>query len=105
VHPHRVNRMADPIAVILRFKGDADDLLERFERARGRWIEAQPADYDLPAFYAACTTDDGIVIVTGWETEAAHQAFGHRIRPHLDAVGLQRPDRLERLSIEKLGWD
>jgi heme-degrading monooxygenase HmoA len=97
--------MADPSAVILRFKGDADDLLERFERARRLWIEAQATDYDHPAFYAACRADDGIVIVTGWDTEAAHQAFGHRMRPHLDAVGLPKPDELERLSIERLGWD
>jgi len=27
------------------------------------------------------------------------------MRPHLDAVGLGMPDRLEHLPIEKLGWD
>jgi hypothetical protein len=55
--------MADPIAVIIRFNGDPDDLFERFERARRLWIEAQDGDYDRPAFYAVCKADDGIVVV------------------------------------------
>ena len=38
--------MADPIAVIIRFSGEPDDLLERFEQARRLWIEAQDADYE-----------------------------------------------------------
>jgi hypothetical protein len=65
--------MADPIAAIIRFSGDPDDLFERFERARRLWIEAQDGDYSRPAFYAACKTDEGIVIVNGWETDAAPQ--------------------------------
>jgi hypothetical protein len=97
--------MADPIAVIVRFHGDPDELVERFEAARRRWIEAQDGDYQRPAFYAACKTDDGIVIVNGWESEAAHEAFGHRMAPHLEAVGMGKPDRLERMRIERLGWD
>jgi hypothetical protein len=96
--------MADPTAVIVRFHGDPDDLLERFEAARRLWIEAQHGDYPRPLFYAACKTDDGIAIVTGWETGAAHGAFGHGMAPHLDAVGMGKPDRLERMRIEKLGW-
>jgi hypothetical protein len=64
-----------------------------------------PFDYQRPAFYGACKTDDGIVIVNGWETEAAHKAFGHGLPPHLEAVGIGRPDHLERVSIAKLGWD
>lgn len=46
--------MQDPIAVIVRFDGDPDDLIERFERARQLWIETQDADYSRPLFYAAC---------------------------------------------------
>ncbi len=97
--------MADPIAVIIRFSGDADDLFQRFERARRTWIEAQNADYERPAFYAACKTDEGIAIVSGWQTAAAHRAFGERMHPHIDAVGLGSPDQIERLQIKKLGWD
>ena len=110
--------MSDPIAVIIRFDGDPDDLAERFERARRLWIAAQDGDYTQPVFYAACKrrehprggprarqTDTGIVIVNVWETEAAHEAFNHRMRPHLEAVGMGMPDRLEHLGVDKLGWD
>ena len=97
--------MADPIAVIVRFKGDPDDLFERFERARQLWIDAQDGAYDPPAFYALCKDDDGIVLVDGWETDAAHKAFGRNMGPHLEAVGLGDPDHLEHLWISKLGWD
>jgi hypothetical protein len=40
--------MAIPIAVIIRFSGDPGDLLERFERARQTWIDAQEGDYERP---------------------------------------------------------
>jgi hypothetical protein len=97
--------MADPIAVIIRFNGDPDDLFERFERARRLWIEAQGGDYERPVFYAACKTDEGIAIVSGWETAVAHRAFGQRMHPHIDAVGMGTPVQIERMRIEKLGWD
>jgi hypothetical protein len=67
--------MADPIAVIIRFSGDPDDLLERFERARQLWVDAQDDDYERPAFYAACKTNDGLAIVNGWRTAVAHRAL------------------------------
>jgi hypothetical protein len=38
--------MADPVAVIIRFNGDPDELFERFERARRLWIDAQDGDYE-----------------------------------------------------------
>jgi hypothetical protein len=95
----------DPLAVIVRFSGDPDELLERFERARRLWIEAQDDDYSRPVFYAACKTDDGILVINGWETKADHNAFRRGLRPHLEAVGIGRPDQHEHLSIERLGWD
>ena len=97
--------MADPITVIIRFTGEPDDLLERFEKARRRWIEAQDGDHERPLFYAACRTDDGIAIVNAWETAAAHRAFGQGLHPHIDAVGIGPPDQILRMRIEKLGWD
>lgn len=97
--------MPDPITVIIRFSGDPDDLLERFERVRQRWIEAQDPDYEPPVFYAACKTDNGIAIVSGWETAVAHRAFGQGLHPHIDAVGMGTPDRIERMRVGKLGWD
>jgi hypothetical protein len=101
----REDGVADPIAVVLRFNGEADDLFERFERARRLWIEAQDADHTPPAFYAACKTDDGIVIVTGWQTDAAHKAFGRTMSSCLELVGMGPPDHHEHLAIQRLGWD
>jgi hypothetical protein len=97
--------MADPIAVTIRFSGDPDDLLERFERARKLWIESQDGDYERPLFYAAGKTDEGIAIVNCWESALAHRAFGQGLHPHIDAVGMSAPDRIERMPIKKLGWD
>jgi hypothetical protein len=97
--------MADAIAVIIPFKGDPADLLERFERARGMWIEAQDGEYERPLFYAACRTDEGIAIVNVWGDARAHRAFGQGLHAHIDSVGLGPPDRIERMRIERLGWD
>jgi hypothetical protein len=92
--------------VIIRFNGDPDKLFERFERARRLWIDAQDGEYDPPAFYAACKTDEGIVVVTGWDTDAAHRAFAHRMGPYLEAVGIRKAEHShEHLRIERLRWD
>jgi hypothetical protein len=97
--------VSDPIAVITRFNGDPDDLLERFERARVMWVEAQDGHYERPLFYAACRADEGIDIISGWPTAAAHRAFGQRMHPQIEAVGMVPPEWIERMRIEKLGWD
>jgi hypothetical protein len=97
--------MAQPLTVIIRFTGDPDDLLERFERARQTWIRSQEGDYERPAFYAACKADNGIAIVTGWHTAPTHRAFGQEMHRHIEAAGMSLPERIERLRIEKLDWD
>ena len=97
--------MSDPIASIIRFNGDPDDLVERFDRARRLWIDAQDDDYERPSFYAVGKTDDGIVLITGWDSVAGHQAFGRRMGPHLEATGLAKPDGHEHVRIARLGWD
>ncbi|MBS1895352.1 MAG: hypothetical protein JST59_28970 [Actinobacteria bacterium] len=79
--------MPDPVAMILHLAGDPDEVLERFEEARRPWIAAEGDGYDPPAFYAACRTQDGIV-VSAWDSEEAHSRFGRGIRPHLKAAGL-----------------
>jgi hypothetical protein len=96
--------MAIPIAVIIRFSGEPDDLLERFERARRMWIDAQDDDYERPLFYAACKTDDGIAVLNVWETAIGHRAFGQGLHSLIDAVGLGSPDRIERMRVGRLGW-
>lgn len=96
--------MPDPIAVTIRFSGDPDDLIERFERARRRWIEAQDDSYERPNFYATCRTTDGIAVISAWRSAVAHRAFGEGMHSHLDAVGMKAPDQIERMRITKLGW-
>jgi hypothetical protein len=93
------------IAVLIRFKGDPDELLERFERARRLWIDAREGDYERPAFMATCRDDGGILILTGWESAAGHRAFGEGIGPHIHSAGMPGPDQIERLRIERLGWE
>jgi hypothetical protein len=96
--------MGKPLAVIIRFRGDSAELLERFERVRHRWIDSQEGDYERPLFYAACTTDDGIAVVTGWETAIGHRAFGQGLHRHIEAAGMSMPDSIERMQIENVDW-
>ena len=97
--------MADPLAVIIRFTGDPDDLFEGFERARRSWIEGRAGDYERPLFYAASKTDEGLAVLSVWQTAVAHRAFGQGLHAHIDAAGMANPDRIERMRVEKLGWD
>ena len=96
--------MADPIAVIIRFSGDPEELLERFEQARQLWIEAQNSNYERPLFYAACKTGQGIAVISVWQTAVAHRAFGQGLHAHIDAVGMGAPDEIERIRVETVGW-
>jgi hypothetical protein len=59
--------MADPIAVIIRFSGDRDDLLERFKRARQLWIKPRPATTSARPHAASEMT-------TGSRSKAAERA-------------------------------
>ncbi|MGI8805290.1 MAG: hypothetical protein ACR2IN_06315 [Thermoleophilaceae bacterium] len=97
--------MSNPIAVILRFNGEPDDLLCRFEQARKAWIETQYDGYHPPTFFAICKAEDGIVLVTGWEAEEDHKAFRKQMMPHLQRAGIGRPKAHEQLGIARLGWD
>ncbi len=95
--------MADPIAVILRFKGDSDDLVERFEQALKARIEAQGERGNPPIFFAVCATGDGVALITGWEAEEDHKGFRKQMMPHLHAAGIARPEAHEQLPIVRLG--
>jgi hypothetical protein len=98
--------MTDPIAVIVRFNGDADDLFEGFEKARQLWMAArQESGYNAPNFYAVAKTEDGIVLVDCFDTDADHLAFGENMGEYLEAVGMPGPYHLEHLEVSKLGWD
>jgi hypothetical protein len=98
--------MTDPVAVIVRFNGDADDLFEGFEKARQLWMAArQESGYNAPNFYAVAKTGAGIVLVDCFDTDEDHLAFGENMGEYLEAVGMPGPDHLEHLEVSKLGWD
>ena len=97
--------MANRIATILRFNGDPDDLLGRFEQARQSWTEAHVSDYNPPTFFAVCKAEEGIVLVAAWEAEDDHKAFRRQMMPHLHAAGVARPEAHEHFEITRLGWD
>jgi hypothetical protein len=96
--------MPDPVATIVRFDGDPENLLQRFELARLSWVDAHEG-YEPPVFYAACKTETGIVVIFAWDSDASHEAFGKRMAVHLRSAGMGRPNHRERLPIAKLGWD
>jgi hypothetical protein len=93
------------LAVIIRFKGDAGDLLDRFERARQKWTAAQGNQHERPLFYVACRTGGGIAIVSVWESVAGHRAFGQGLHGYVDEGELPAPSRIERMRVERIGWD
>lgn len=95
--------MPNPIAVILRFNGDPDDLLARFEQALNSWTEAQGDDRKPPTFFAICTREEGIVLVTAWQDEDDHKAFRKQMMPRLHAAGVARPEIHEQLRIARIG--
>jgi hypothetical protein len=101
--PRQEANVPDPIAVLLRFNGDPDDLLGRFEQALGAWVEAQNDDYSAPTMFAICRKKNGIVVLSGWENVDAHKAFGQQMGSYLEAVGMTRPDEHEHLRIAQLG--
>jgi hypothetical protein len=92
------------IVVLIRFKGEPEDLLARFEQARRLWVDEQEGSYEHPAFFATGRADDGILVIAGWETASGHSAFGKGIGPHLQAVEMPGPDQIEHVRIERLGW-
>jgi len=81
------------------------------------------ADAQLPPEFVECMADQEIEsadeihsapmeapqtclpTLSGWQTARAHRAFGHPMGPHLQAVGMGMRDHIERLRIEKLGWN
>jgi hypothetical protein len=59
--------MAIPVAVIIRFSGDPDDLLERFERARQTWIDV--------------VTFDSVEMDEGRRPAVPHRRDRNRLKP------------------------
>jgi hypothetical protein len=97
--------MADEMMVLLRFGGDADDLLPRYLGAVKRWREDEATkDFSPPLMAAHMKTVDGLLVMNLWANDDDHKDFGLKMGPSLEAEGLTRP-WVEHFPIARLGWE
>ena len=97
--------MADEMMVLLRFGGDADDLLPRYLGAVKRWREDDATkNFSPPLMAAHMKTEDGLLVMNLWANDEDHKNFGLKMGPSLEAEGLTRP-WVEHFPIAHLGWE
>jgi hypothetical protein len=89
--------------VLLRFAGDAHELLPRWERAVDLWHVRYP-EYQLPATVVAEGEGGGLVVVNVFASDADHVNFGQKMGTPLREAGLATPE-LEHLAVKKIAWD
>jgi hypothetical protein len=91
--------------VLIRFGGDADDLLPRWLGAVKRWREDDATkDFAPPLMAAHMKTEDGLFVMNLFASDEEHKNFGEKMGPHLAAEGLTRP-WIEHYPIAHLGWE
>ena len=95
--------MSEPVMVVLRFAGDARELLPKWERAVELWHDRYPA-YRLPASVVAEGEHGGLVVVNVFASDDDHVNFGQKMGTPLREAGLETPE-LEHLAVHKLDWD
>jgi hypothetical protein len=84
--------MADEMMVLLRFGGDADDLLPRYLGAVKRWREDDATkNFSPPLMAAHMKTQDGLLVMNLWANDEDHKNFGLKMGPSLEAEALTRP--------------
>jgi hypothetical protein len=97
--------VTETMMVVIRFGGNADDLLPRYIAAVNRWREdPKTKDFAAPLMAAHMKTADGLLVMNLWQTDEDHKNFGEKMGPHLQAEGLTRP-WVEHFPIAKLGWN
>ena len=96
--------MGKPVMAILRWDGDPDTTLERYERAVAAWRETFGEQSSGPLHAIAGRSErGGLVVVNVFETNRDHLAFGRNMGEPLASVGLPTPD-VEHASVRRLGW-
>jgi hypothetical protein len=96
--------MQAAMMVLIRFGGNADDLLPRYLGAVKRWREDETTkDFAPPLMAAHMKTEDGLLVMNLWASDEDHKNFGLRVGPHLEAEGLTRP-WVEHFPVAQLGW-
>ena len=97
--------VANEMMVLLRFGGDADDLLPRYLAAANRWRTDESSEgFEGPLMAAHMKTGDGLLVMNLFSTDEEHKNFGLNMGPHLEAEGLTRP-WVEHFPVAKLGWN
>jgi hypothetical protein len=95
----------DEMMVLIRFGGDADDLLPRYLNVVKRWREDEATKHHSPPLMAAhMKTEDGLLVMNLFATDEDHKNFGEKLGPHLEAEGITRP-WIEHYPIAHLGWE
>ena len=97
--------MADEMMVLLRFGGDADDLLPRYLGAVKRWREDDATkNFSPPLMAAHMKTEDGLLVMNLWASDEDHRNFGLKMvsflgsgRAH-SSMGRALPDCAPRLG-------
>ncbi len=98
--------MTEPAMVIIRFAGDADEVLPRWEQAVRLWQEEFGSTYKLPATVVAAGENGELVVVNVFATDQDHLNFGQNMGGPMTAVGLTDPfAALEHLPVRKIDWD
>jgi hypothetical protein len=97
--------VANEMMVLLRFGGDADDLLPRYLAAASRWRKDEAnKGFAAPLIAAHMKTGDGLLVMNLFRNDEEHKNFGFNMGPHLEAEGLTRP-WVEHFPVAALGWD
>ena len=68
--------MAEPVMVILRFAGDVEEVLPRWEQAVKLWQEQFGSEYRLPATVVAEGENGELVVVNVFATDQDHRTSG-----------------------------
>jgi hypothetical protein len=98
-------KVSNEMMVLLRFGGDADDLLPRYLAAANRWRKDEATKgFAAPLVTAHMKTGDGLLVMNLFRTNEEHKNFGLNMGPHLEEEGLTRP-WVEHFPVAKLGWD
>jgi hypothetical protein len=97
--------VANELMVLLRFGGNADDLLPRYLAAANRWRKDEAnKEFAGPLMAAHMKTGDGLLVMNLFRTDEEHREFGLNMGPHLAAEDLTRP-WVEHFPVAQLGWD
>ena len=91
--------------VTIRYAGDVDELLPKWERAVELWKSEFGDRFAAPGTVVAKGENGDLVIVNVFPDDEAHTSFGRNLGGPLEAVGLSRTrTRAPRGAESRLGF-